>query len=278
MSIKNIERDGRSERGKMFEGGACVHKRTSGEGRPMSKIEWTDETWNPVTGCTKVSPGCDNCYAEAFAERWRGIPGHPYEQGFDLKLWPERLGIPRKWRKSRRVFVNSMSDMFHEDVPDWFIQQVFFTMSQTPRHTYQVLTKRAPRMKKFMDRSFQARFDILCRTKNVWLGVSVESDQQKGRIKHLRETPAPLRFVSFEPLIAPVGTVDLSGIHWAIIGGESGPGARPMRASWAREIVHRCREQGVKVFMKQLGSHGRKGRGGELEDLPKDLRIREFPD
>ena len=165
-----------------------------------SKIEWTDATWNPVTGCTKISPGCQHCYAEKFAERFRGVAGHPYEQGFDLKLWPERIELPLVWKKPRRIFVNSMSDLFHEGVPDDFIRRVFETMLRAKQHTFQVLTKRVERLEEWTNRNF-------CATNwpaNVWLGVSVENNQYSWRIAHLQRTPATVRFLSIEPLLGPI--------------------------------------------------------------------------
>jgi len=186
-----------------------------------SSIEWTDATWNPVTGCTKISPGCAHCYAETFAERFRGVKGHPYEQGFDLKLRPERIELPLHWKKPRRIFVNSMSDLFHEDVPDNFIRCVFETMHRAKHHTFQVLTKRAERLEEWTNQNFTRTNWPL----NVWLGVSVENEEYKWRIAHLQRTPANIRFLSIEPLIAPVrlNKKRLRGIHWAIVGGESGP-------------------------------------------------------
>lgn len=221
-----------------------------------SEIEWTDATWNPVTGCTKVSPGCKHCYAETFAERWRGIPGHPYEQGFDLKLWPARLDIPLRWTKPRRIFVNSMSDLFHKDVPDGFIEQVFDVMERAHWHTFQVLTKRAERMSRMNNRV----------APNIWLGVSVEDEQRKEeRIGPLQATAAGLRFLSCEPLLGPLGTLNLDGIGWVIVGGESGHGARPMDPAWAREIRDQCLAQRVPFFFKQWGGVHKKEAGRELD-------------
>jgi len=337
-----------------------------------SSIEWTDTTWNPVTGCTKVSPGCAHCYAETFAERWRGVPGHPYEQGFDLKLWPERLSLPLSWKKPRRVFVNSMSDLFHEDVPFEFIDRVFAVMALTPQHTYQVLTKRPERMREYLTnraRPFgEAQIlyptpewvvmsmqrdaspsrielsDAIDRVRrwplpNVWLGTSVELQRWADvRIPELLATPAAVRFLSCEPLLGPLdltridatsdsdpgfsalywdedyeGTLGDATIDWVIVGGESGPGARPFDLAWARSIVSQCRAAGVAVFVKQLGAkpyaaltegelfppNGMSGarftlkhddhtkaamyprlksrKGGDMAEWPKDLRVREFP-
>lgn len=224
-----------------------------------TKIEWTDVTWNPVRGCVKISPGCRNCYAETFAERFRGVKGHPYEQGFDPRLVPEKLEDPLKWKKPRMVFVNSMSDLFQDGVPDWFIGNVFSVMEGTRRHTYQVLTKRAERMEKWV-----SDFDVWLRyagdtvfpkkLSNVWLGVSVE-DRKYGlpRIDHLRRTPAVVRFLSCEPLLEDLGEIDLTGIHWVIVGGESGRNARPMRPEWARSLRDQCQAAGVPFFFKQWG-------------------------
>ena len=279
-----------------------------------SAIEWTDATWNPVTGCTKVSPGCDNCYAETFAERWRGIPGHPYEQGFDLRLWRDRLDQPLSWRNPRRVFVNSMSDLFHDDVPDSFIADVFAVMAVAERHTFQVLTKRHGRLRSLLnnpawveDISLEiaqltvgdghpepswsvSRVGDWWPLPNVWIGVSVE-DQKRAdlRIPALLDTPAAVRFLSCEPLLGPV---DLDGwlfafcrrtdghcprlergarcedclpdrqdLHWVIVGGESGHGARPMHPDWVRRLRDRCWQADVPFFFKQFGAWG---------ELPRD--------
>jgi protein gp37 len=222
-----------------------------------STIEWTDSTWNPVTGCTKLSPGCRHCYAETFAERWRGIPGHPYEQGFDLRLWPDRLDLPLAWKKPRTIFLNSMSDLFHEKVSFSFISKVFRTMERTPWHTFQILTKRADRMAELAPR--------LGWPPNVWMGVSIETAEYLWRANHLREVPATVRFLSFEPLLGPLGTIELSGVHWVIVGGESGPGARPMDASWVREIRKQCRAEDVPFFFKQWGGVRKKSNGRLLD-------------
>lgn len=223
-------------------------------------IEWTDATWNPVTGCQKVSPGCENCYAERFAERFRGVAGHPYEQGFDLKLWPSRLELPLQWKKPKQIFVNSMSDLFHRDVPPEFVSQVFETMERADWHIFQVLTKRPHRMR-------QLCRDVIEReVPNVWLGVSVENADTKWRIDILRETRAAVRFLSVEPLIGDVGQLDLEGIHWVIVGGESGPRSRPMRIDWARSVRDQCVAQGVPFFFKQWGGVRKKETGRELDN------------
>jgi protein gp37 len=222
-----------------------------------SSIEWTDATWNPVTGCTKVSPGCDHCYAESFAERFRGIPRHPYEQGFDLRLWPERLEIPLHWRRPRRIFVNSMSDLFHRDVPTEFIAQVFETMVRAHWHIFQVLTKRSRRVVQLAPK--------LPWADHVWMGVSVESDAYAWRVDQLREVPAQVRFISAEPLLGPLDSVSLAGIQWVITGGESGPGFRPCKPEWVRNLRDRCLEEGIAYFHKQWGGIRPKA-GGRLLD------------
>jgi len=235
-----------------------------------SAIEWTDATWNPVRGCVKVSPGCKHCYAETFAERWRGLPDHPYGQGFDLRLVPEKIGDPLRWRKSRRIFVNSMSDLFQDGVPDAFIRRVFETMVGAPWHTYQVLTKRAARMRAVC----LALPRELVQQPQIWLGVSVE-DQKYGlpRIDLLRDTPAGLRFLSIEPLLEDLGRVDLRGIDWVIVGGESGPGARPMQERWVVSLLEQAQNTGVPFFFKQWGGvqkgrHGRQLLGRTYDEFP----------
>lgn len=251
-----------------------------------TKIEWCDVTWNPVTGCTKISAGCKHCYAERFAERFRGVPGHPYEAGFDVMLKPERLSQPLKWRKPRRVFVNSMSDLFHKDVPWWFIDQVFATMAACPQHTFMVLTKRAGQMRMYCQ-AYQAlanhaeRIEVL---PNLWLGVSVENQAAADeRIPLLLSTPAAVRFVSAEPLLGPIDiawalhkfhSVTPTLLDWVIAGGESGPKSRPMDIAWARSLRDQCRASGVPFFMKQITERGRKL---PFDAWPVDLRVREFP-
>ena len=226
-----------------------------------SEIEWTDATWNPVTGCTKIGPGCDNCYAERFAERWRGIEGHPYEQGFDLRLWPSRLGQPARWKKPRMIFVNSMSDLFNKEIPAAHIDAVFDAMETADWHVYQVLTKRSSIMRDYVNR----RYDGQSAPSHIWLGVSVEDSAHKNRIKHLRQIISDARFISFEPLLGPIGEVDLTDIAWAIVGGESGPRARPMESAWATEIRLACKCFGVAFFFKQWGGHRPKSGGRLLE-------------
>lgn len=217
-----------------------------------SKIEWTEQTWNPVTGCTKVSPGCKHCYAEKMSARLAAMAAGGYQNGFELTLQPQRLSQPLNRKKPTVWFVNSMSDLFHEDVPDSFIDRVMDTISKTPQHTYQILTKRAQRLPVY--------FATRTVPDNVWLGVSVE-DQKYGipRIDHLRKVPAKIRFLSVEPLLEDIGDVDLTGIHWVIVGGESGPQARPMHHSWVDAIRIQCEEQKVAFFFKQWGGWGADG-------------------
>jgi protein gp37 len=302
-----------------------------------SSIEWTDATWNPVRGCVKVSPGCAHCYAETFAERWRGVKGHPYEQGFDLRLVPEKLAEPLSWKKPRRVFVNSMSDLFQDGVPDAFIDRVFAVMALTPEHTYQLLTKRAERMRDYMrdparhhgvaallpanGRAYP-RWPNEWPLANVWLGVSAENQPAlDARLPLLLQTPAAQWFLSCEPLL---GGLDIAkhrpGANrlWVIVGGESGPRARPCQTWWIRNIVRQCQQADVPVFVKQLGTNiidrndaGFEGdtarswpmdtnyrenlsgfrddyqgaavrillkkKGGDMDEWPADLRVREFP-
>ncbi len=222
-----------------------------------SAIEWTEATWNPIRGCTKVSPGCRHCYAETFAERFRGVPGHPYEQGFDLRLVPEALGLPTRWRKPRLVFVNSMSDLFHESVEDAFIHEVFDVMVESRQHQFQLLTKRSTRLVELAP--------SLPWPPNVWMGVSVENRKYLRRVKDLRKVPAAIRFLSFEPLIGPVGRVSLKGIHWVIVGGESGRRPRPMDAGWVRSLRDQCVRASVPFFFKQWGGRNRKKAGRTLD-------------
>jgi protein gp37 len=226
-----------------------------------TEIEWTDATWNPVTGCTKIGAGCDNCYAARFAERWRGIPSHPYEQGFDLRLWPNRVDQPIQWRKPRLIFVNSMSDLFHKNVPRAFIDTIFDTMEQADQHIYQVLTKRSSLMSRYVNQRYR---DNLAPS-HIWLGVSIEDSAHVGRLNHLKRANAAIRFISFEPLLGPIGKLDLNGVAWAIVGGESGPNARAMNPDWARELRDQCNDQGVAFFFKQWGGPRPKS-GGRLLD------------
>jgi protein gp37 len=236
-----------------------------------TQIEWTDATWNPVTGCSKVTRGCDFCYAERFSERFRGVPGHPFENGFDLTLKPERLKQPLTWRQPKRIFVNSMSDLFHKDVPIAFIDLVFDTMEAAGWHTFQVLTKRSSLLVRYLRKRYGS--DKLA-PPHIWLGVSVEDKKNTVRIKHLRTARASVRFVSFEPLLGPVGKIDLAGIDWAIVGGESGPRARPMEEEWAIEIRDQCLAAKVAFFFKQWGgirpkSGGRRLQKKEWSQYPK---------
>lgn len=278
-------------------------------------IEWTDETWNPVTGCDQVSPGCDNCYALTLAKRLKAMGSPRYQNdgdprtsgpGFGLTLHPDKLDEPLRWRKPRRVFVNSMSDLFHPDVPAEFIADVFQVMRNTPQHTYQILTKRPQRMKGLVSAMYAGWDEVLS---NVWLGTSVENQQYAFRIKYLIETPAVVRFLSVEPMIGPVdlsewlyahgpwnvteyGTECSCGapivdhqrdlcngdrLHWVIVGGESGPNARPMNFEWVRDIRDQCEEAGVALFIKQLGSRWGSDHH-DIEGFPEDLRVREYPE
>ncbi|MGO8795022.1 MAG: DUF5131 family protein [Candidatus Sulfotelmatobacter sp.] len=232
-----------------------------------SHIEWTDATWNPVRGCTKISPGCKHCYAETFAERFRGVKGHPYEQGFDLRLVPEKLPEPFLWRSPKLVFVNSMSDLFQDGVPDDYIEAVCRVMAKANWHTYQVLTKRSARLRKLLN----GRLRFAANQEHIWWGVSVE-DREYGlpRASDLRKTPASVRFLSIEPLLEDLGVFDLSGIHWAIVGGESGPGARPMKQEWVLSIRDQCHEADVPFFFKQWGGVRKKLNGRLLEGQTYD--------
>ena len=241
-----------------------------------SKIEWTDATWNPVRGCAKVSPGCKHCYAETFAERFRGVPGHPYEQGFDLRLVPEKLYEPLHWTLSKTVFVNSMSDLFQDGVPDNYILSVVEVMKLANWHTYQVLTKRAERMRDFLNGPLFT--GNRSETAHIWWGVSVE-DSKHGmlRIDALREAEVGIRFLSIEPLLEDLGRINLDGIGWVIVGGESGPGARPMKKEWAENVQRQCVGAGVPFFFKQWGGvqkskNGRLLNGRTYNALPSRSR------
>jgi protein gp37 len=226
-----------------------------------SSIEWTDATWNPVTGCTKVSKGCANCYAERISERFRGVKGHPYEQGFDLKLWPSRLDTPLNWKHPRSIFVNSMSDLFHKDIPKEFIRCVFDTMEKAYWHKYQVLTKRSSLMRDFVSRHYPKNPV----SKHIWLGVSIEDRSALSRLEHLREVNATVRFLSIEPLLEPIGRLNLKGINWVIVGGESGPRFRPINPGWVRDIRDQCLASKVAFFFKQWGGMRPKSGGNELD-------------
>lgn len=227
-----------------------------------SAIEWTEATWNPVTGCSKVSPGCAHCYAETFAERWRGIPDHPYEQGFDLKLWPKRLDVPLGWRRPRMIFVNSMSDLFHETIPDEYIARVFDVMRRADWHTFQVLTKR-------QDRLAELAPDLPW-PPNVWMGVTIENRRFVRRADRLRDVPAAVRFISAEPLLGPLDGLDLADIDWLIAGGESGPRHRRIDPEWVRALRDRCGDEGVAFFFKQWGGRTPKTGGRLLDDRTWD--------
>jgi protein gp37 len=236
-----------------------------------TKIEWTDATWNPVRGCTKISPGCKHCYAERFAERFRGVPGHPFEQGFDLRLIPEKLDEPLRLKKPRRIFVNSMSDLFHEGVPVEYIRQVFDVMNKANWHEYQVLTKRAERLEDLNG--------AITWAPHIWMGVSVENSGYVWRIDHLRRTNAHVKFLSIEPLLGPIRKLNLQGIDWVIVGGESGPGARPMMTEWVIDIRDQCLRSDVAFFFKQWGGVFKKKTGRELEgrtwdEMPALVAIR----
>lgn len=222
-----------------------------------SAIEWTEATWNPVTGCDQVSPGCAHCYAKTFAERWRGVPGHPYEQGFDLKMWPERIAQPLKWKRPRVIFVNSMSDLFHEDIPEDFIREVFDTMAAAHWHVFQVLTKREDRLVELASR--------LPWPSNVWMGVSIENRRFVHRADRLREVPAAVRFISAEPLLGRLEGLNLDGIDWLIAGGESGHKHRPVREEWIRDLRDLCAETDTAFFFKQWGGRTPKAGGRELD-------------
>lgn len=219
----------------------------------ISRIEWTEQTWNPSVGCTKISPGCKNCYAEAMARRLKAMGTPGYANGFNLTLLPERLEDPVKRKKPTVYFVNSMSDLFHERVPDEYIEKVFDVIKRTPHHTYQVLTKRAARLARF--------FKTRSVPRNAWMGVSVE-DKKYGvaRIDHLRKVPASIRFLSVEPLLEDVGELNLAQIDWVIVGGESGPKARPMQKAWALSVQQQCEAQSVAFFFKQWGGWGADGK------------------
>lgn len=232
-----------------------------------SKIEWTDTTWNPVRGCKKISPGCAHCYAETFAERFRGVPGHPYEQGFDLRVVPEKLREPFTWTRPRMVFVNSMSDLFQDGVSDNFIEDVAKVMHRANWHTFQVLTKRADRLRNLL-RSDLQRY---AQDRHIWWGVSVENRRHGiPRIGALQDSPAAVRFLSIEPLLEDLGSIDLRGIAWVIVGGESGPGARAMRREWVVSLRDQCSTANVPFFFKQWGGVRKSEAGRALEGTTYD--------
>lgn len=241
----------------------------------MSRIEWTERTWNPVTGCNKVSPGCKFCYAETFAKRLQAMGVDKYSEGFSLRLHPDTLDEPRRWR-SGIVFVNSMSDLFHENIPLDYLQQVFRVMNQCPQLQFQVLTKRADYLAEVAK--------AVTWTGNIWIGVSVENEEYLNRIDRLREVPAAVRFLSLEPLLGPLPSMNLAGIHWVIVGGESGRKARPMRPEWASDIRDQCLRSQVPFFFKQWGGTNKKAAGRVLDgcewnqmpvlrDTPKSLPL-----
>jgi len=227
-----------------------------------SHIEWTDATWNPVRGCSKISPGCKHCYAATFAERFRGVEGHPYEQGFDIRLVPEKLVEPLKWAEPKMVFVNSMSDLFHPEISDEYIVGVAQVMVAANWHTFQVLTKRSERLRQLLT----TKLNFAAGSPNIWWGVSVE-DKRYGlpRLQDLRESAAAVRFLSVEPLLEDLGAVNLDGIHWMIVGGESGHGARPLARSWVVSLKNQCKKSGIPFFFKQWGGK-KKWRSGRLLD------------
>lgn len=227
-----------------------------------SKIEWTDATWNPVRGCTKISPGCKHCYAETFAERFRGVPGHPYQQGFDLRLIPEKLPQPLYWQSPKMIFVNSMSDLFHDGVPDDYIEAVAEIMVKANWHTFQVLTKRSARMAALLN----GRLRHAAQSRHIWWGVSVENREfGLPRVRDLRNAPAAVRFLSIEPLLEDLGKFSLRGIQWVIVGGESGHGARPLQKEWVTTIRDQCTEFSVPFFFKQWGGVRKKAAGRKLD-------------
>jgi protein gp37 len=235
-----------------------------------SEIEWTDATWNPVRGCTKISPGCKHCYAETFAERFRGVKGHPYEQGFDLRLVPTKLAEPLRWRSPKMIFVNSMSDLFHDDVPEDYISAVAKVMVTAKWHTYQVLTKRSERLKRLLN----SKLSFAAKQSHIWWGVSVE-DQKYGvpRIADLQKAKASVRFLSVEPLLEDLGTLNLRGVGWVIVGGESGAGARPLKKEWVASMRDQCQVAGIPFFFKQWGGVRKSEAGRELDGRTYD----EFP-
>lgn len=231
-----------------------------------SHIEWTDTTWNPVTGCSKVSPGCKNCYAERLAHRLQAMGQYRYRNGFNVTLHEQALAEPFKWKKPRKVFVNSMSDLFHEDIPLDYIKRVFDTMAATPRHTFQILTKRSKRLRELASK--------LPWPSNIWMGVSVEDSNVLFRVTDLETVPATVRFLSCEPLLGPLEELPLAHIQWVIVGGESGPGARRMEPSWVDEVLHQCRAANVPFFFKQWGGVRKSQTGRALNGQTYD----EYPD
>ncbi len=234
----------------------------------MSRIAWTHSTWNPVTGCSKVSPGCEHCYAERMARRLHAIGVAKYRNGFEVTLHDDVLSAPLRWRKPQIIFVNSMSDLFHDRVPFEFVEKIFDVMRRSPQHVFQILTKRSKKLVRVAPK--------LVWPENVWMGVTVESATYRFRIDDLRKVGANVRFLSLEPLLGPLGDIDLSGIDWAIVGGESGPGARPMKREWVVDIRRQCREQKTHFFFKQWGGVNKKRAGrvldGRIYDAMPPLR------
>ncbi len=241
----------------------------------ITSIEWTHHTWNPLTGCTKISPGCTHCYAETMSRRLRLMGQQNYRNGFALTLHEHMLGLPLRWKKPRKIFVNSMSDLYHKDVPEEFIRKVFDTMTKANWHQYQVLTKRADRLEELAP--------TLPWGPHIWQGVSVENADYTFRIEHLRRTPAQIKFLSMEPLLGPVPDLDLTGIDWVIVGGESGGRSRPMELEWVAGIRAACERQNVPLFVKQTGEKLarqlklKSKKGGDAGEWPDELRIRQFP-
>lgn len=236
-----------------------------------SRIEWTEATWNPVTGCTKISPGCKNCYAERLANRLQAMGQRRYLNGFKVTLHPDSVDLPSSWTEGKRIFVNSMSDLFHKEVPFEFVSRCFDTMREADQHIYQVLTKRPERLLEFAQKTLQGPWPA-----QVWAGTSVENSDYKWRVDTLRQVPAPVRFLSIEPLIGPIGKLDLRGIHWVIVGGESGPHFRPMEPKWAREVRDQCKRNKVAFFFKQWGGRTPKS-GGRILDGKTWSQYPEFP-
>jgi protein gp37 len=235
-----------------------------------SSIEWTEATWNPVTGCSKLSQGCKNCYAERLARRLHAMGSKRYKNEFAITLHDDLVDLPRSWKRSRLVFVNSMSDLFHDEIPLPFIKKIFKTMSECPQHTFQILTKRAERLERIAGSLFWPR--------NVWMGVSVENQSASFRVRHLNMVPAATRFLSIEPLLGPIQELELEGIHWVIVGGESGPGARPMEKTWVDGILRQCRKSKIPFFFKQWGGvhkskFGRTLNGRLYNEMPQSALV-----
>lgn len=230
----------------------------------QSNIEWTEMSWNPVTGCTKISTGCKYCYAEVFAKRLKAMGQDKYKNGFNLTLHPEALNEPYKWKKSKVVFVNSMSDLFHKDVPVEYVQKVFKVMNENPHHVFQVLTKRADIL------MYYDKEGWLNWSHNIWMGVSIENETVKNRIDNLQQTKARVKFISCEPLLGPLPNINLTGIDWVIVGGESGPNARPMKSEWVSNIKEQCLQTNVAFFFKQWGGINKKKAGRLLDGKTYD--------